>query len=114
MDTNEKLIDDVKVALRAAGYGNIVARASDPGIVVSADRGTAGAVFYLTPQIAGKALLSSTATGGRHADAGNEDAAVVPAIRGVEALMTADPAQAAGLLGISTDRVHSVLRQTVR
>jgi hypothetical protein len=114
MDANERLIDDVKVALRAAGYGNIVSSACDPGVVVSADRGSAGAVFYLTPQIAGKAALSSTATGGRHAGAGKEDAAVVPAIPGAEELMAADPAKAAALLGISADLMHSVLRQTVR
>jgi hypothetical protein len=114
MDTNEKLIADVKVALREAGYGNIVSRASDPGVVVSAERGAAGAVFYLTPQVAGKAAVSSVATGGRQAGAGREDAAVVPVIAGVEELMTADPARAAASLGISTDLVHAVLRQTVR
>lgn len=114
MDTNEKLIDDVKAALRTAGYSNIVSRASDPGMVVSAERGAAGAVFYLTPQIAGKSALSSTATGGRQPGAGREEAAVVPTIAGVEELMIADPARAAASLGISTDRVHAALRQTVR
>jgi hypothetical protein len=114
MDTNEKLIDDVKLALRTAGYGNIVSSASDPGVVVSAERGTAGAVFYLTPQIAGKSALSSTATGGRHAGGDKEYAVVVPVIPGVGDLMAADPARAATLLGISADRVRSVLRQTVR
>jgi len=112
MDTNDKLIDDVKVALREAGYGNIVVRPSEPGTILSAEKGAAGAVFYLTPQIAAKTTLSRVATGGRAADADKVEATVVPSVAGVEELMTKDPDTAAGLLGIPTDRVRAVLRQT--
>ncbi|GGF35099.1 hypothetical protein GCM10011611_46690 [Aliidongia dinghuensis] len=114
MDTNDKLIDDVKAALRAAGYGNIIARTSDPGVVISAEKGTAGAVFYLTSQIAGKATASSTATGGRTADADKVKAMVAPTVAGVEELMRAEPARAAELLGMSTSQIHAVLDRISR
>ena len=50
METDHKLIEDVKRLLHAAGFKESLVSTSSQGTSVSGQKGNAGAVFYVTPQ----------------------------------------------------------------
>jgi len=114
MANTDKLIDDVKAALKAAGFGNIATRASDPGTLISAENGTAGASFYLTPQTGSKAASAPVADGGRDPALGKADALFVPEVPNAKEMIAADAVTAAKWLGISVDTARSLVKPAVR
>jgi hypothetical protein len=105
MDKDEKLIEDVKALLTAAGFEKLTTTTSPQGIVLSGDRGSGGAVFFVTPQ-----KQTKDATGAPNPEVGKIDVSVSPAVADLGKLLVADPAAAAKLLGVPPETVQAALR----
>jgi hypothetical protein len=109
MTNDEKLIEDIKALLRAAGYEHLTSSTSSHGMVLSGDKASAGAVVYLTPQRLTKAAARQGAAGGPQSGDDKPDVAVSPSLVDMHKQMTTDPAVAARLLGTSPEIVRHAL-----
>jgi hypothetical protein len=83
MESNQKLLDQIKALLRADGYDNIttIGNGTD-AVTVSGEKGAGGAMFHLTA-LRRKASVGRTVGGGRLTGSSTEDAVVAPSIPGL-------------------------------
>jgi len=103
METDHKLIEDVKRLLHAAGFKQLLVNTSSQGTSVSGQKGNAGAVFYVTPHISSKASLRQTAAGGREPHDGPVEVVMAPGIQELDLQLTKEPVETAKLLRIAPE-----------
>lgn len=114
MDNTSKLIDDVKVALRAAGFANVTSRTTDLGTLLSAENGKTGAMFQLTTDTSKKATAAPVTSGARAPETEKLDVVVTPAVPNAAEMIKADPDLAAQWLGISKETALSLIKPAAR
>ena len=109
MTNDEKLIEDIKALLRAAGFEHLTSNTNSHGVVLSGDKANAGAVVYLTQQKQTKATARQGAGGGPNSGDDKSDVAVTPSLSDLHKQMTTDPVMAAKLLGASPEMVRHAI-----
>src|SRR5262245_12106820 len=109
MTNDEKLIEDIKALLKAAGFEHLTSNANSGGVVLSGDRANAGALVYLTQQKQTKTTARQGAGGGPNSSDDKADVAVSPSLSDLHKQMTTDPTTAAKLLGVSPEMMRHAI-----